>query len=147
MWDERRREEILDRIGRLQPGAAPLWGRMRADEMLAHLVQGMLMGMGELPTHSRKTILRHWPLKHLFVYWVPFPKGIARAPRELMTWGETPEWSASVERLRTLIHRFEVLDRKGKDWPVHPVFGPLNGKAWGALAWRHLDHHLRQFGV
>jgi hypothetical protein len=30
---------------------------------------------------------------------------------------------------------------------VHPVFGTLSGKAWGALGWRHLDHHLRQFGV
>ncbi len=33
------------------------------------------------------------------------------------------------------------------DWPKHPLFGPLSGEEWGALSWKHLDYHLRQFGV
>jgi hypothetical protein len=30
---------------------------------------------------------------------------------------------------------------------VSPLFGPLTGREWGALAYKHADHHLRQFGV
>ena len=29
----------------------------------------------------------------------------------------------------------------------HPKFGPLTQSEWGRLAWKHRDHHLRQFGV
>jgi hypothetical protein len=32
-------------------------------------------------------------------------------------------------------------------WTPHPAFGNLNGRSWGVLMWRHMDHHLRQFGV
>jgi hypothetical protein len=31
--------------------------------------------------------------------------------------------------------------------PEHPAFGRLSGRAWGALVYRHMDHHLRQFGL
>jgi hypothetical protein len=44
-----------------------------------------------------------------------------------------------------LVERFGHAD-PGKVWPVSPVFGALSGKDWGALSYKHLDHHLRQFG-
>jgi len=28
----------------------------------------------------------------------------------------------------------------------HPFFGPLTNEEWNALQWKHLSHHLRQFG-
>ena len=29
----------------------------------------------------------------------------------------------------------------------HPFFGPLKPQHWAILMYKHLDHHLRQFGV
>ena len=29
----------------------------------------------------------------------------------------------------------------------HPFFGRMTGEEWDRLLWKHLDHHLRQFGV
>ncbi len=29
----------------------------------------------------------------------------------------------------------------------HPFFGKMSGNEWAVLAYKHLDHHLRQFGV
>jgi hypothetical protein len=29
----------------------------------------------------------------------------------------------------------------------HPFFGPLKPKQWAILMYKHVDHHLRQFGV
>ena|SRR6185369_6838299 len=147
LWNPQSRVALSARINRLTPQTPPLWGRMNAEEMVAHVTRGMRMGLGELETHTRNTILRYWPLKHVFVYLLPFPKAKAKAPRELVTRGvSVGEWSASVAELRSTLDRFATLDRQ-KTWPAHPVFGPLTGRAWGALGWRHLDHHLRQFGV
>jgi hypothetical protein len=147
LWNSQSRALLSARIDRLTPHAPALWGRMNAEELVAHCTRGMMMGLGELPTHTRNTILRYWPLKHVFVYWAPFPKAKAKAPRELVTRGTNlEEWPQSVAALRATLDRF-ALREPNAQWPDHPVFGALTGQAWGALGWRHLDHHLRQFGV
>lgn len=145
LWDERARVELLRRVDLLTPGTPPKWGRMNAGEMLAHVVSGMRLGLGELEARPRRSLFRYWPLKYVFVYWVPFPKG-APAPREIVTRGKPSDWDANAVALRDSIRAFERLDRRSSR-PAHPVFGPLSGSAWGALGWRHLDHHLRQFGL
>jgi len=145
LWSADARLELLRRIDRLTPDSPALWGRMNAAEMVAHAGRGMKLGLGELETKPRQTIFRYWPLKHLFVYWVRFPRS-APAPREMVTRAKPVTWASDVAGLRESIERFASLERRGT-WPVHPVFGTLSAKAWGALGWRHLDHHLRQFGV
>ncbi|HVG42870.1 MAG TPA: DUF1569 domain-containing protein, partial [Chitinophagaceae bacterium] len=50
-------------------------------------------------------------------------------------------------RLKNLVHRFSVLGSKLDKVPQHPFFGKLTADEWANLAYRHLDHHLRQFGV
>ena len=147
LWHPQTRIAISARINRLTPDTPALWGRMNADEMVAHCTRGMRMGLGELETHTRNTILRYWPLKHVFIYCLPFPKAKAKAPRELVTRGTSVgEWSSSIAELHATLDRFAAREGETK-WPEHPVFGPLTARAWGALGWRHLDHHLRQFGV
>jgi hypothetical protein len=51
-----------------------------------------------------------------------------------------------IETLTRLLETFSRTDRLGP-WPDHPAFGRLSGAAWGALSYKHIDHHLRQFGV
>jgi Protein of unknown function (DUF1569) len=146
LWHPDSRAALRQRIDRLTPATQPLWGRMNAGEMVLHCTAGMRLGLGELPAKPRNSVFRYWPLKHLFVYWVPFPKS-APAPREVVTRGkEVGDWAESVAALHATLERFAERNPRAA-WPVHPVFGPLTGKAWGALGWRHLDHHLRQFGV
>jgi hypothetical protein len=56
------------------------------------------------------------------------------------------EWEAEMARLRAAIARFG--DRRSStDWPLHPIFGRMSARAYGVLAYKHTDHHLRQFGV
>ena len=147
LWHETVRDEMLARIARLTPETRPVWGRMSCSEMLAHVLAGMRMGSGELPTRLRKTFLRWWPLNELLVRFVPFPRG-AKAPREIVvTTGSDVDWTATVGALNASIHSFETRDAKTFAWPVHPVFGKISAGAWGRLAYKHMDHHLRQFGV
>jgi hypothetical protein len=145
LWDDDARASLLRRLDALTPQAAAKWGRMSSGEMLAHLVNGMRLAAGELDAKPRRSPFRRWPLKYLFIYWVPFPKG-APAPREIVTRGTPTDWEQNLRALRDSIDQLTRRDRNGS-WPAHPVFGALSGKAWGALGWRHFDHHLRQFGL
>ena len=145
LWNERARLDLIRRMGRLTPATAPLWGRMNVSEMLAHVAEGMSMAYGEIPTKPRRGPFRRWPLKYLFVYLLPMPRGV-RAPREIVTRGrDAVAFESCLQRLRFLIDEFPTHDRRGT-WAVHPILGSLSGSAWGALGWRHADHHLRQFG-
>jgi len=144
LWDSRARRELLDRLGRLKPDAQPLWGKMNAPQMLAHLLDWMRMAKGELPTVPKNVPLRHAPLKQLAIYWLPFPRGVPTAP-ELVS-REPQEWMVEHAEVCRHLGSFETLD-PATLCPDHPAFGYLTPKAWGVLGYRHTDHHLRQFRV
>ena len=74
------RQELLDRLDRLSPESARVWGTMTAHQMLAHLADWMLMAKGELKTAPIERVLRYPPLKQLAIYWLPFPRGVPTAP-------------------------------------------------------------------
>jgi hypothetical protein len=138
------RRSIAERIGRLQPDSGAQWGQFTAPRMVVHLTDALRMSTGDLPVKPKRTPLRFPPLKQLAIYLLPFPKGLPTAPELIV---RTPsEWRTEVEALTGMLDRFG--SRTANDaWPVHPVFGPMSAQAWGVLAYRHCDHHLRQFGV
>ena len=37
--------------------------------------------------------------------------------------------------------------RHKSEWNPHPAFGYFTREQWGQMQYKHLDHHLRQFGV
>jgi hypothetical protein len=144
LWKAQYRDELISRINSLEPEAKPLWGKMSAPQMLAHLTDWMSMAKGQLPTKGRRLFLRYPVIKHLAIYWLPFPKGLPTA-KELIT--RTPaEWSTERAAVCEGIESFERLHPDGV-WPLHPAFETLTPAAWGVLGYRHTDHHLRQFGV
>ena len=49
-------------------------------------------------------------------------------------------------RLEALMQKF-ASQEIARPWPPHPLFGRMDGRAWGYLSYRHFTHHLRQFGV
>jgi hypothetical protein len=57
-----------------------------------------------------------------------------------------PDFEADRARLVSLVTRLGDTPSAGMG-PAHPLFGPLTWREWGALAHKHMDHHLRQFGV
>ena len=143
---ESTRRELHARINALTPAQRAKWGSMTCPEMVAHLVEGMRLGAGEYPTRTRKLIIRHFPLKQLLVYLIPLPKSVKAPARELLTQGRTIDWEATIADLHRRIDSFPDLIRAGVR-AEHPYFGPLSDRAWGRMGWKHIHHHLRQFGV
>jgi hypothetical protein len=145
LWDADARAEIAARVERLSPTSARLWGHMTIGEMLSHVGRVQRVPLGDLAPGRVPGICRFRPLAYALIHWIPWPKGRIQSPP-----GAVAAPSASFEEDRTavleLIRRFAEKDPRG-GWPPHPLFGPLTGRDWGVFSYRHLDHHLRQFGV
>jgi hypothetical protein len=139
------RTAILQRIGSVSSASVPRWGRMDAKAMLTHLKQSALMALGELPVASKgKRVFQVFPIKHLILHVVPFPKGAPTAPELLVP--DTASVDAIRSELVSLVERIGAGPREGAG-PVHPLFGTLSFREWGVATFKHTDHHLRQFGV
>jgi hypothetical protein len=143
-WNAADRASLQARLARLRPEDAPRWGRMSAPQMVAHLADSLHMALGDLPVVPKRTPIRFTPLKQLIIYVLPFPKGVPTAP-ELIS-REPAAWGADMAAIHTLLDRFAARDPRAP-WPRHPAFGRLSGATWGRLVYRHMDHHLTQFGV
>jgi Protein of unknown function (DUF1569) len=139
-----RRQELRDRLGCLTAETRPQWGKFDAPRMVVHCSDAIRMALGKLPTTSKNTPLRRSPLKQLFVYWLPWPKGVPTAPELLQR--SPADWDAEIGCLLELIEEAGTVS-PDHEWGEHPAFGRMSRRAWGVLGYRHLDHHFRQFGV
>ena len=143
--NESDRAEIATRMRSLSASSTARWGSLDVANMLQHLRLSARMTLGELPVPSvNKRVFQVFPLKHLILYVLPFPKGAPTAP-ELK-----PTIAVSFEEERAAL--LELLDRIGTgpregEGPAHPLFGPLTWREWGVVTYKHADHHLKQFGA
>ena len=144
--NERDRAEIVRRMRSLSVSSTRRWGSMDVVSMLQHLRLAALMTVGELAVPSaNKRAFQMFPLKHLILYVLPFPKGAPTAPAL-----KSNVSSASFEEERAAL--LELLERIGTgprdgEAPAHPLFGPLTWREWGVATYKHTDHHLKQFGA
>lgn len=144
LWDDATCRELLTRIGRLTPDTPPRWGRLQCTQMVVHVTDAFKLYAGDLQCRGKWTPACVPVVKHAFIYLVPIPKNVPTAPELL---ARTPgSWTDEVARLNRAVASFAQL-RTRDDWPPHPIFGRLSRRAYGVLAYKHTDHHLRQFGV
>jgi hypothetical protein len=142
--DGRDRARLMTRLAALTSVSQPRWGKFTVAGMLCHLRESARMASGELrvPDAGKKPF-QTFPLKHLLLHVLPFPKGAPTAPLLLVTSPE--EFEEAVRQVTKALDAF--LHEEQRPAPPHPLFGPLTRKQWGALVYKHTDHHLRQFGV
>ncbi len=138
------RQALLARARTLTPNSRALWGKFTVDRMLAHVIETFRMALGELPVRPKNVFVRHWPLNVLLVWLAPFPKGLPTV-RELIS--RQPESvNSELAALETYMDKFARSEDR-KQWPEHPALGRLSRRSWGRLGYKHVDHHLRQFGA
>lgn len=143
--NETDRSEIDRRFRSLSVSSTRRWGSLSVAGMLQHLRLSAQMAVGDLSIpSSNKRAFQVFPLKHLILYVVPFPKGAPTAP------DLKPVAEASFEderaQLLELLERIGAGPRDGAG-PAHPLFGPLSRREWGVVTYKHADHHLKQFGA
>lgn len=142
-------DELRARLRALREESPALWGRMNAHQAVCHLADAFRMALGERPLPLRTNFLFRTVIR-----WValtaplPFPKRAPTAPElDQARGGGSPPgaFRDDVEALERLLERF--VGSGGVGLHPHLAFGDLSPGEWGRWAWRHTDHHLRQFGV
>lgn len=140
-------EEVKQRLSRLLPDQARQWGKMNLAQMLAHCSLGLEMAAGAIrpPRALIGRILG--PIVKPFVFRdeEPMHKNSPTA-KELLIEGNR-DFEAERDRLAVLVDHFLAAGPTGCTAHPHPFFGPLTPEQWAVLMYKHLDHHLRQFGA
>ncbi|MGI9089971.1 MAG: DUF1569 domain-containing protein [Gemmatimonadaceae bacterium] len=143
LWQVGDRQELVERLRRVGADHPARWGKMDAPQMVAHCADAVRMALGTLPVPSKRLPTRYPPLKQILVYLLPFPKSVPTAPELIQR--RAGDWNTEVADLIRLME--ELAARRPNDLaPEHPAFGTMSHNAWGVLGYKHLDHHLRQFG-
>ena len=138
--------KIIQRIVDLDPQCQARWGKMNSMQMLDHCGLQLKLGLGiiEQTTSEGPAIMRTRMWSWLSLYAFPWPRGFATPAKMNMMKNqvEVSDFQAGKEQLLELLKQVQ---QKPKLLP-HQFFGALNEKDWGRMIWKHLNHHLRQFG-
>lgn len=138
--------EVLERLGKLRPDSERQWGKMSPGQMMEHTARALEMATGRKPMPQLflgKAI--GWIFKGGFLGEKPFPQNSPTGPTLIIK--NEPDFESTRERLKELIDEFHGLGETGTEGNIHGFFGPLTGKQWGETQYKHVDHHLRQFGL
>ncbi|MCH7398554.1 DUF1569 domain-containing protein [Belliella sp. DSM 107340] len=146
IYDNGAIEDISIRIKGLQEGQMPLWGSMNATEMLFHCNIGN-QAILNAPKSNQKPTLKQRISKFIFFHIKKdIPKG-ARGAKRFDVKGKIDGKKFEEEKSKylNLLNQFKNLEHKLE--AQHPVFGALDHDYWGKFVWKHMDHHLKQFGL
>nr|MBI1229688.1 DUF1569 domain-containing protein [Cytophagales bacterium] len=139
-------EGLVSRVGLLKVDTVPLWGTMNAAEMLGHCNVTNLSVLKWKGT-IRKASVRQGIAKFFWMNVLPkFPRNV-RGKKVFDMKGQIASDRFEEERkiFVDLVRKFH--SHQHPLTAPHPVFGPLNTAEWGKVIYKHLDHHLRQFGI
>ena len=138
---------LQERIQKLAADTPAQWGKMNAAQMLAHCQVPIRVALGEVKlkrgiigllfggSAKRKYILSD----------KAFERDLPTDPNFLMK--DARDFDTEKAGLLPLVQRFAQQGTVALTQEAHPFFGKMNAEEWDTLMWKHLDHHLRQFGV
>ena len=139
--------QVKQRIGDLRIDSDRQWGTMTVAQTVAHCACGMQMALGEIRSPRALIGRLIGPAIKPKVFGDDAPlRRNTPTMRELVIRDEH-DLDAERARLCSLIDTFVAGGTSGCTTHPHPFFGSLTPTEWGVLAYKHLDHHLRQFGV
>lgn len=147
LFEPRAHQEILNRLNKLKSTTKPQWGTMTVNQMVKHCHAPIQVAMGTKELNANLGFMKRLIFK-LFKSSLyndrPWKEGIPTAPEYVVR--DQPEFKVEKGTLVELVNEFHGLKNK-TDWVAHPLFGRLTPEQWGKAQYKHLDHHLRQFGA
>jgi hypothetical protein len=147
LFDVEECQETITRINRLTPETKHVWGKMNVAQMLAHCnvaYELVYTDKYPKPTGLRKLLIKLFA-KNVVVGQKPYKRNSPTSP--IFVVSDQKEFDREKKRLIEHLVKTQKLGAahfKGKE---SHSFGPLSETEWNTLFSKHLDHHLRQFGV
>jgi hypothetical protein len=144
LFDPAVKQDIIARINKLTPQSTALWGKMNVGQMLAHLQVPIGVADG---THTvKRTFFGRivGPMVKPILYNnKPFKRSLPTDPSFVM-FGSEKIFETEKQKLLKMVNNFSEAAILNE---THPFFGKLTKEQWSKGTWKHLDHHLQQFGV
>ena len=139
-------DEVILRVENLEPAAVRQWGKMDVAQMMAHCSAGLDMARGQLnPPRIFIGRLLGPIFKPVFTNEKPFGKN-APTDKKLAV-SDQRDFVREQEQLKLKLRQFHEGGEAQCTRHPHPFFGALTPQAWGRGMYKHMDHHLRQFGA
>ncbi len=140
-------DEIQQRINTLTTNSAPLWGKMNVSQMLAHCQRPMEVALGEMSTTPAGFLKKIFGrlIKGVITSPKPYKQNLPTDP-SFVTDTTEYDFGLEKEKLHVTLERYMRNQDKVADIP-HPLFGKLTKEECGKSQYKHLNHHLGQFGV
>lgn len=138
--------EILNRIEKLNPSLKPKWGKMTVSQMLAHLDLSLRVNFDEI--ELKKGLLGKYfsgISRWLLLGEKPFPKYLPADRKVLVK--EASDFLTEKTKVINSIQKYLKKGPNGISRKPHYILGKITHEESAFLTYKHLDHHLRQFGV
>lgn len=138
--------EVIERIQKIHADLKPLWGKMNSAQMLAHCTIATEYACGDHP--ARQIFLGRifgTPFKANFYNEKPFGRNLPTSPKFIVA--DSRDVEAEKKKLISTLERFATNGPQGVTRYPHQWYGPLTPEQWGIGMYKHLHHHLQQFGV
>ncbi len=144
LFDQEAYNEVRTRLNALTDNSERQWGKMTPGQMVCHC-QAPLNIILEKNDYGLKP---NWLIKTFFKKSMyndkPWRKNLPTVPGMKQT--EPKNLNQERTELESLMEELHAQGDRN-DWQAHPIFGALTKEQWGKMQYKHLDHHLTQFGV
>ncbi len=140
-------DQVIQRIEKLTPSTQPLWGKMNVTQMLAHCnvtYETVFTSKHPKPNFFMNIIFKLF-VKKVVVGEKPYPRNSQTAPIFII--GDDRNFEMEKKRLIDHINQVQQLGEAHFDGLQSLSFGALTKTEWNNLFYKHLEHHLGQFGV
>ena len=144
LFEAEAHQEILDRIEKLNETSPAKWGKMSVGQMTWHC-QGPFNIMLEKNDYGMKP---NWLAKVFFKKLLYNDKAWRKnlPTAKFLKAKEDKSFNNEKAKLVELVGE-AYSQREKNEWNPHPGFGYFTKDQWGQMQYKHLDHHLKQFGV
>jgi hypothetical protein len=140
-------ETLQSRINALQANTQPQWGKMSVDQMLAHV--NVAYEMAYEQKHQKPGAFKRFLLRTLLkpiVTSEKLYKPNSRTAPEFIIQG-TRDFNAEKSRLIGYLQKTSELGSAHFEGKESLSMGKLTAIEWNNLLYKHLHHHLNQFGL
>jgi Protein of unknown function (DUF1569) len=146
LFDPKTAQGILDRIESLQIDSPRMWGKMDIAQMMAHCNISLEAATGKI--HPKRTLIAKLIggfMHKMLTDDKPMGKNLPTNPTYVMA--DAKDFAKEKTRFIALLKEFSEGGEAGVTKTPHPFFGKITPIQWSSGTWKHLDHHLRQFGA
>ena len=147
LYDATTVAQVKNRIARLRIDSERQWGKMGPAQALAHCSEAMLWAVGDVqpPRMFLGRLIGGLIKSKVLAESEPMRRNSPTTSSLIIA--DDRDLGAEQKRLCGLIDRFAAAGPPGCTSHPHSFFGPLKPEEWAGLMYKHLDHHLRQFGA